>query len=431
MSEKDKNITLNATATTAPAKKSIIREWLDAILFAVVVATIVRWLVMELFMIPTPSMEKSYLVGDYLFVSKFHYGARTPKTPLQVPLTHQYIWGTQIPSYTDVIQLPQFRLPGISEVKRGDVVVFNYPLDKFPTDLKTNYVKRCVGVAGDTIEVRDTQVFIDSKPAENPAEMAYQYLVKTNGEVINDIKFKDLKMRTTGAFPDAKHKGVPQIAPDGRQYNAVPEGYDYVLNLTNDNLKAIKELSIIKDIKVDTRTKGEPEAGIFTENSAQNSNRDFFGKLYIPKKGATMTMNAQNVATYFSTIRNYEGLKAGNVTTKEGKLLIDGKLVEKYTFVQDYYFMMGDNRHDSADSRYWGFVPADHVVGKAAFVFFSVDSESDWFSGKLRFERFYMVWLIILVPVFLLYLIVYKLFKRKDVSETTVVATDAQINTKK
>ena len=429
MSENNKNITSNATAKTAPAQKSILREWLDAILFAVVVATIVRWLVMELFMIPTPSMEKSYLVGDYLFVSKFHYGTRTPKTPLQVPLTHQYIWGTQIPSYTDLIQLPQFRFPGISEVKRGDVVVFNYPLDKFPIDLKTNYVKRCIGVAGDTIEVVENQVFINSKPAENPAEMAYQYLVKTDGEVINDIKFKELKMRTTGQFPDAKHKSVPQIGSDGRQYpTLVPEGYDYVLNLTNDNLKAISALSIIKEIRIYKRAKGEAEPGIFTENSGQNSNRDFFAKLYIPKKGATMTMNAQNVSTYFSTIRDYEGLKAENVTVKENKLFIDGKVVDKYTFTQDYYFMMGDNRHDSADSRYWGFVPADHVVGKAAFIFFSVDSESGWFGGKFRFERFYMVWLIILVPIFLLYLIVNKLSKKKNDS---VAATDAQINTKK
>ena len=345
-----------------------------------------------------------------------------------MPLTHQYIWGTQIPSYTDLIQLPQFRLPGISEVKRGDVVVFNYPLDKFPIDLKTNYVKRCIGIAGDTIEVRDTQVFIDSKPAENPDEMAYQYLVKTDGEVINDIKFKELKMRTTGQFPDAKHKSIPQIGSDGRQYpTLVPEGYDYVLNLTNENLKAIKELSIIKEIKLDKRTKGVPEPGII-ENSDKNSNRDFFGKLYIPKKGAAMTMNAQNVATYFSTIRDYEGMKAENVTTKEGKLMIDGKIIEKYTFVQDYYFMMGDNRHDSADSRYWGFVPADHVVGKAAFIFFSVDSENGFFDGKFRFERFYMVWLIILVPVLLLYIIINKLFNKK---KENLVATDAQINAKK
>ena len=126
-----------------------------------------------------------------------------------------------------------------------------------------------------------------------------------------------------------------------------------------------------------------------------------------------MTMNAQNVGTYLSTIRDYEGLKAESVTTKEGKLVIDGKIVEKYTFVQDYYFMMGDNRHDSADSRYWGFVPADHVVGKAAFVFFSMDSENGWFDGKVRFERFYMVWLIILVPVFLVWFVVNRFSKKK------------------
>lgn len=161
--------------------KSKIKEWTDAIVFAVIAATIIRWLIMEAFTIPTPSMEKSLLVGDFLFVSKLHYGARTAATPLQVPLTHQYIWGTKIPSYVDWIQLPQYRLPGFSNVKRNDVVVFNYPTEmEYPVDLKTNYIKRCVGVAGDKIEVRDMQVYINDEPAENPPEMQFRYFIKTS-----------------------------------------------------------------------------------------------------------------------------------------------------------------------------------------------------------------------------------------------------------
>jgi signal peptidase I len=158
--------------------KSKSREWVDAIVFAVIAATIIRWLLMEAFTIPTPSMEKSLLVGDFLFVSKMHYGPRTPKTPLQVPLTHQTIWGTNIPSYVDWIQLPQYRLPGITSVKRNDVVVFNYPPElRYPTDLKTNYIKRCVGLPGDNIEVRDLQVFINGEAIENPPQMQFSYLI--------------------------------------------------------------------------------------------------------------------------------------------------------------------------------------------------------------------------------------------------------------
>ena len=154
------NKEMTAQSVSQKKNKSAIREWFDSVLFAVIAATLIRWLFFEAFTIPTPSMENSLLVGDFLFVSKLHYGTRTPKTPLQVPLTHQTIWGTNIPSYTDAIQLPQYRLPGFSEVKRGDVVVFNYPPElQQPVDLKTNYIKRCVGLPGDKLEVRDLQVF--------------------------------------------------------------------------------------------------------------------------------------------------------------------------------------------------------------------------------------------------------------------------------
>jgi signal peptidase I len=173
-------------------KKSAVREWFDSILFAVVAATLIRWLFFEAFTIPTPSMENSLLVGDFLFVSKLHYGTRTPKTPLQVPLTHQTIWGTNIPSYTDAVQLPQYRLPGFSEVKRGDVVVFNYPPElQHPVDLKTNYIKRCMGLPGDKLEVRDLQVYANGTAVENPVRMENEYFVATTTAVNEAKVFKE------------------------------------------------------------------------------------------------------------------------------------------------------------------------------------------------------------------------------------------------
>ncbi|HEX9957015.1 MAG TPA: signal peptidase I, partial [Fibrella sp.] len=180
------------TKTAQPVrKKSAIREWFDSVLFAVVAATLIRWLFMEAFTIPTPSMERSLMVGDFLFVSKFHYGTRTPKTLLQVPLTHQKIWGTEIPSYLDWIQLPQYRLPGFSDVKNGDVVVFNFPPeDQYPTDLKTNYIKRCMGIAGDVLEVRHRQVFVNGKAAEVPPNSQMSYFIEATKGDLDDTFFR-------------------------------------------------------------------------------------------------------------------------------------------------------------------------------------------------------------------------------------------------
>ncbi|MDX2189193.1 MAG: signal peptidase I, partial [Bacteroidota bacterium] len=156
------------------------KETFDSILFAVIAATLIRWAFLEAYTIPTPSMEKSLLVGDFLFVSKVHYGPRTPKTPLQVPLTHQTIWGTSIPSYIGAVQIPSFRFPGFSEIKKGDCVVFNWPADQgYPTDLKTNYIKRCVATAGDTIKIINMQLFVNGKPSVNPEKMQYRYFIQT------------------------------------------------------------------------------------------------------------------------------------------------------------------------------------------------------------------------------------------------------------
>lgn len=345
--------------------KSKMREWADAIVFAVVAATIIRWLLLEAFTIPTPSMERSLLVGDFLFVSKMHYGPRTPKTPLQVPLTHQKIWGTEIPSYLDWIQLPQFRLPGFTEVKRNDVVVFNYPPEfEHPIDLKTNYIKRCVGVPGDVLTVENTQVHINGEVFENPPEMQFRYFIFTK-ERINERIFKQNKIS---------------------DYDRDLRGNGYYAFITPEDAEILRAMPFIDDVRILQRNEDDVEPRIFPDARVYPWNADFFGPLEIPGENTTIEINSETLVTYGSVITNYEG--HDDVRVEEDKLFIDGEEVTEYTFNQNYYFMMGDNRHNSEDSRFWGFVPEDHVVGKAFFIWLSLDP-SETFLGKIRWSRFF------------------------------------------
>ncbi|MFN6947176.1 MAG: signal peptidase I [Cytophagaceae bacterium] len=348
------------------AKKSQSKEWTDAILFAVIAATLIRWAFIEAFTIPTPSMERSLLVGDYLFVSKFHYGTRTPKTPLQLPLTHQTIWFTNIPSYLDWIQLPQYRLPGFTSVKNNDVVVFNYPPEKpFPTDLKTNYIKRCIAVAGDSIEVRETQVYLNGKIAENPPELQMQYLIETEGRLL-----------FTKLMPILRKYNVTD-------YHVTP--YGYAIHVMPETASAMEKETYIRKVRLLDRKPGEGDAAVFPHNSKFMWNQDNFGPLYIPAKGKSIRMTPENVILYGQTIAEYEHLN--NVRILDDQLVIDGQVVDEYTFRQDYYFMMGDNRHNSLDSRFWGFVPEDHVVGKALLLWLSVDPNPESWYQKVRWNR--------------------------------------------
>ncbi len=346
-------------------KKSALREWIDAVVFAVIAATLIRWFLIEAFTIPTPSMEKSLLVGDFLFVSKFHYGARTPQTPLQLPLTHQKIWGTEIPSYLTWIQLPLFRFPGITEVKNNDVVVFNYPPeDNYPTDLKTNYIKRCIGIAGDVLEVKNKQVFINGKAVENPPLMETSYDVQSNG-VINERVFK--KLDITDVYATSK---------------------GYIVQTTAETAAKIKaDVEVVKNITEITNEKGTMSEQVFPMAEGFEWSIDNFGPLEIPKEGKKIEINKSTLALYGRAIAKYDGNK--NAEIKDGKLLINGAEVKEYTFKQDYYFMMGDNRHNSQDSRIWGFVPADHILGKGLLVWWSIDPEGglgDIFS-RVRWNR--------------------------------------------
>ena len=354
--------------TKAKNKKSPTREWLDALVFAVVAASLIRWLLLEPFTIPTASMEKSLLVGDFLFVSKMHYGTRIPKTPLQVPLTHQKIWGTEIPSYSDAIQLPYYRLPGFTSVQRNDVVVFNYPVEfQYPNDLKTNYIKRAIGIPGDVVEIKGGELIVNGEASPKPEEMQYSYDLISNRPLT--VEF----FAEYGINPES--------------FLTFSNGSGYMISATNQTVERLKSSPVVTSITKRIYEVGEKEPGpeLFPEGLSVVWNRDNYGPLWVPGEGQSIEMTPENVTKYGFTIEKYEGHDKVEITN--GELFIDGQKVTTYTFKQNYYFMMGDNRHDSLDSRYWGFVPEDHVVGKAWFLWLSLDKYESMFS-KIRWSRF-------------------------------------------
>ncbi len=347
--------------------KSKTREWIDAIVFAVIAATIIRTFFFEAFTIPTPSMEKTLMVGDFLFVSKMHYGARTPMTPLSVPFTHQELPVFGGKSYSEAIKLGYHRLPGFSDVKNNDIVVFNYPMeDERPVDKQTHYIKRCIGIGGDTIHIINRTVYINGKAAMLPKKSQYIYDIQTDGSSINERTLQKMDVTDGG-----------RVSMEGQ----------YRFCLTQPNADAIKSMSIVKYLQVMNQPAGQGDAMIFPQDPNSNWNVDNFGPLYIPKKGATITLTAQNIAPYRRVISVYEGNK---LVEKDGRIYINDKETNTYTFKMNYYFMMGDNRHNSADSRFWGFVPEDHIVGKAVFIWMSWDANGSFLS-KIRWSRLFNI----------------------------------------
>ena len=357
-------------ATEIPKeKKALPLEWLEAIVFAVFAATFIRWVYMEAYVIPTSSMESNLLVGDFLFVSKAEYGPRSPKTPLQLPLTHAKIWGTEIPSYLSFMELPHLRFPSFGKVERNDVVVFNYPVNDHynsngngfhPMDLKTHYIKRCVAIPGDTVEVRSGQVYINGEIGENPEILQFSYQI------------------------DAKQQLPDRFFDDHKIRERQSSGSQSIVHTTPETAATVGTFDFIRSITKREGTEGTSDVGIFPDGKYFKWNKDFYGPLEVPYRGMTIAVDEYTLAKYGSTITNYEGWES--VEIGSDKLSIDGNPLTEYTFTRDYYFMMGDNRHNSADSRYWGFVPEDNIVGEASFIWMSFETRASGFN-KIRWSR--------------------------------------------
>lgn len=353
-------------------------DWISSILFAIVAATIVHTYFIQPFTIPTSSLEKTLLVGDFLFVSKFHYGARTPMTTIATPMVHDTIPGLKIKSYIPKFELPYFRLPGFENIERNDIVVFNWPVDTMlnmyhtdkyyykPIDKKTNYVKRCVGIPGDTLELRDGYVFINGKQNQLPdrarLQFSYEITFKRNinpNNIIALLKRYDIT--------------------DGLAYGSTQSSY-LIPAATNEAISKLKNHPDVAQITPLKEPKGTRNPSIFPQDVSYNWNNDNFGPLYIPGKGDTIDLNLEILPLYKHLITHYEG---HTVSVNGNQVLIDGTPTNSYTFEKDYYWMMGDNRHNSQDSRVWGFVPFDHVVGKPVFIWMS------WGDGKPRWDRWF------------------------------------------
>ncbi len=347
-------------------KKSKFREWMDAILFAVVASTIIRGLLFSAYAIPSGSMERSLLVGDYLFVSKISYGARMPFTPVAIPFLESTLTNDSIKTYWDGVKLPYLRLPGLSEVKKGDVVVFNKPEEvNKPVDVRTLLIKRCQATAGDILTIVNGQVFINGKAAPNAAKAQTSYEVTTDGREINPKIFEEL------------HIEIRQQLAENTFEMIVP----------TENLAVLKSYSNVKSIKPVFEPKGEVDLQVFPHNNRFKWNEDNFGPLVLPKKGMTISLNDSTMVLYKRAIEFYENNK---VEVKGKDIWVNGKKADNYTFKLNYYWMMGDNRHNSLDSRFWGYVPEDHIIGKAMVTWMSLDSTQNFLS-KVRWDRIFKV----------------------------------------
>jgi signal peptidase I len=357
-------------------------DTISSLLFAIIVATFVHTYFLQPYTIPTSSLEKSLLVGDFLFVSKMNYGARVPMTTVALPMVHDTIPLLKRKSYLSWPQLPYFRLPAFQKIKNNDIVVFNWPVDTVyffrdpsgrhvdkPIDKKSNYVKRCVGIPGDSLSIKDGIVYINGKILALPerAKPQYSYKIALDGKTAIDFEylFKDMNVTDGAGFMSDKRDTL------------------FVSALTFEGAERLKNVPGITSV---TRIiSKDVEDGIFPH--IHKWNRDNFGPIYIPEEGKTVALNMITLPFYSRIITEYEKNK---LEIKGSDIYINGVKTNTYTFKQDYYWMMGDNRHNSEDSRYWGYVPGDHIVGKPVFIWMSIDGingpKKDW---KIRWERLF------------------------------------------
>ena len=425
----------------------LIKNWVDPIIFAVIAASIIRGYFIEAFTIPTSSLEKSLMVGDFLFVNKFAYGPKIPQTPLSFPFAHHTLpFSETKKSYLEWIKLPYFRLPGFGSVKNNDIVVFNYPdgdtvaigdqnssyyeltrqlsylikrqdlndgqvskSDDFyygkaweymnnsknvfpwsnkpiveivarPSDKREHYVKRCVGIAGDKFEVRNSDIYINDTLQAMPKKAQHYFLVKCSSRVFGEESNSSNGRisLTNSALLDKLDIYASEVSVEAISKDTIV----YKLNMPADVAEDVKKIPDVISVIRNAEQKGYREFTVFPHNNSYAWNNDFFGPLIIPKAGMTLPIDTHNLCLYKKILDTYDdGIH--QVISQNGQVLYDKKPINSYTFKQDYYFMMGDNRHNSADSRSWGMVPYDHIVGSPFFVWFSMKySENNPVSGK-------------------------------------------------
>jgi len=406
--------------------RSGLGDWVSSIAFAIIAATTVHTYIMQPYTIPSSSLEKSLLIGDFLFVSKFHYGARVPMTTVALPMVHDTIPILKKKSYLfddhkdskswkNKLQLPYMRLPGFQKIKRNEIVVFNQPADTLldmndfhpdrnyykPIDKKTNLVKRCVGIPGDSLSIVNGYVYINGKRTKLPyrAKPEWYFDVNTGGKPLSrNMLLNRLKVREGGQTRDG----------------------NYVLNLTDKDAARLAKNPLVKSIKKRITPKGKGDPALFPHVDSLKWNIDNYGPIYIPKKGVTVKLDKKSLPFYKRIISEYE---RNNLTVNGDDIYINGKLAKDYTFKQDYYWMMGDNRQNSLDARFWGYVPFDHVVGKPVLIWMSFDGG---IGEKPRWERFFTTvngegkpvsYRYYVLGAFLLWLVYSNFFRKKKKKE--------------
>ncbi|MAU72651.1 MAG: signal peptidase I [Pseudozobellia sp.] len=406
-------------------------EWVSSIAFAVIAATLVHTYFIQPYVIPTPSLERTLRVGDLLFVSKFHYGARTPMTTIAAPMVHDTLPIVRTKSYLKKPQLPYFRLPGFTKVDRNDIVVFSWPADTVrqffkreagvqkPIDKKSNYVKRCVGIPGDSLQIIDGHVYIDGKQLvlSDRAKPQYDYTVYANkgvsSKILQELGVGDFQRKyITGAINQTQYQAIRKYllgsdrTSDGKialytKAKGIPinvirsQGLalteetprQKIAALTNEMVAQLRKNDAIDSVVMELDKKGVAGYNNFPQNPMYPWNYDQMGPIYIPEEGATVPLNLKSLPLYKKIITEYEG---NTLSVNGNQVLINGEVSDSYTFKQDYYWMMGDNRDHSEDSRAWGYVPENHIVGTPIFIWLSVDNFNEGIlNWKPRWDRIF------------------------------------------